>query len=455
MTSAFRVLSSGALLTALVLSFSESHLLIGVVGAIPLLAKGAQLIAHRLLHTFGAVRLTRIAAWVERVGFLGGALAGAFRAPHTLALILAGFAVGTIGGALYDIGLTALSAERVSPSSRGRFFGARVHWSCMFAVGTAVLAGILVDVAEGRGIGPATARSSALLLGIVPAVLAMRAMRRFGGQPVVDSDSERAPEARREKEGSGGRGGPGPSLRERPAYHGSERRLLDRPFRATLVFAAAWGFSTGLTARHVDAYALQQLQFSVGLVTILAGMSIGAGVIGARTWGRMGDKFGARPILVAAAFVTSLNPVWYAFATPEHPWPFVAAHVVGGIANAGWLIGVPLLMLNAPLRRAGERMRMLALFQATAGVTASVAPIIGGVALHSLARFGDQTAYFSLFIATALLRLGSVWLLSELPADGSRRVRHAAAVLWRVHQIRLGTLRAMSERVLAPFKAPF
>ena len=129
LTSAFRVLSGGAILTGLVLTFSSSHLVIGLVGALPLLARSAQLLVPRIVRRFGVWRVTRTAAWVERLGFLGAATVGVLRPDHSLALLLVGVAIGTLAAAVYDISLTAMTRERVPAEDQGVFFGIRTRWS--------------------------------------------------------------------------------------------------------------------------------------------------------------------------------------------------------------------------------------------------------------------------------------------------------------------------------------
>lgn len=443
MTAGFRVLSSGAVLTGLVLAFSGSHLVIGLLGALPLMAKGAQLLAPRLINRFGASGVTRVAGWCERAAFVLAAVAGLARAPGAVAWMLVGLGIGATCGAIYDVGLTAISTQLVEPRAQGRFFALRTRWLSAFSVVAAVLGGVLVDFAERHGVIPTTARGLTLLAGLLPAMLAMIALRRFDRTRDLRARLL-APAARRVTEPLSVR-----TTGEIESLPATAPTMRDPALRAILVFAAAWGFSTGITARHIEVFALTQVGFSLGTLTIMTGLIAGAGFIGARTWGRLGDHFGAKPILLVAVTVVALNPLWYAMTTEAHPWPFVVGQVLGGIANAGWLIGVPLLLLRTPLRHGGN-VRALALFHATVGVSSSIAPLIGGALLDALSVLGGHSAYVVLFTITAALRLAAVRLLAAVPDAGSHRMGRMALVLWRV-QTRYAAVRlALGNRATPP-----
>ncbi len=448
LTSAFRVLSGGAILTGLVLTFSTSHLVIGLVGALPLLARSAQLLVPRIVRRFGVWRVTRTAAWIERLGFLGAAAVGVLRPDHALALLLGGVAVGTLAAAVYDISLTAMTRERVPAEDQGVFFGIRTRWSSAFGVAIGIVAGLLLDSAEARGMLPGTARGFALIAGLVPAAFAILAVRRFHSQPRLTSlqlplgltpdDAARKTPIATATIGAAGERTEGlpPAPPVIPLSTGQGRRYAGS-LRGLLIFGALWGFSTGLLVRHVDAFAMEVLGYSVGTLTIIAGLIAGAGALGAKTWGRLGDRYGAKAILVLATFLIAINPLWYAAASSSYAWPYLVAQVLGGIASSGWSIGVPLLLLNTPLGRRGDPMRAFALFQATVGIAAGVGPLVGGWLLTQFSAGSAATAYLSLFAISAVLRLGAVWVLVRVPATARGRTRYLMRVMWRRMRMRV------------------
>ncbi len=447
LTSAFRVLSGGAILTGLVLTFSTSHLVIGLVGALPLLARSAQLLVPRIVRRFGVWRVTRSAAWVERLGFLGAAAVGVLRPDHALALLLIGVAIGTLAAAVYDISLTAMTRERVPAEDQGVFFGIRTRWSSAFGVAIGIVAGLLLDAAEARGMLPGTARGFALIAGLVPAAFAILAVRRFHGQPRLtslqlplgltpDDAARKTPIATATIGAAGERTEGLPPAPPVMPFTTSQGRRYAGSLRGLLWFGALWGFSTGLLVRHVDAFAMEVLGYSVGTLTIIAGLIAGCGALGAKTWGRLGDRYGAKAILVLATFVIAINPLWYAAATSSYAWPYLVAQVLGGVASSGWSIGVPLLLLNTPLGRRGDPMRAFALFQATVGIAAGVGPLVGGWVLTLMSHTSPGAAYLSLFAISAVLRLGAVWVLVRVPATARGRTRYLMRVMWR--RMRMG-----------------
>ncbi|MDQ3809867.1 MAG: MFS transporter [Chloroflexota bacterium] len=439
MTSGFRVLSSGTILTALVLMFSRSHLVIGLTGAIPLLTRAAQLATPGLITRFGAARLTHGAGWLERLAFLGSALAAVARVPHALEWLFLGLAIGTTSAAVYDVGIASLGIDRVGAREQGAFFAIRTRWASILGVVAGIAGGLLIDQIEHHGVAPTTARGIVLIAGLVPASVAALALRRFASRPVIVDAADihaRPPVS-----------GPPPAPRA-PRYVGPDRRAANRPLRAILCFAAAWGFSSGLMVRHLDAYALNILGYSVGTLTVVVGLVAGMGAVGAMTWGRLADRFGPKPILVVATLLTAVNPMWYMLATSAHPLPYIIGQIISGLANAGWVIGVPLFLLNAPLCRSGEKVKALALFQATVGIASGVAPLVGGVLLDELAPLGQRHAYVALFAIAGLARLLAVRLLIAVPHDESSRTRYMAAVVWRIQSRRFGAVLASSATTL-------
>ena len=215
-----------------------------------------------------------------------------------------------------------------------------------------------------------------------------------------------------------------------------EERETRRALRAALLFAGAYGLATGLITRHIDVFAAHVLHYSIGTLTVVSGIVAGAGFFGAATWGAAADRFGAKPIVTISTVLTALNPLFYALATARHPWPYLVGQVLGGIAGAGWAIGVPLLLLR-PTFGGGDRVRALALFQATIGICSGVAPILGGTLLELTAGAGARTSYALLFVTSLLGRLAAVWLLRRVPDAGGERTRYVATVVLRVQSRRL------------------
>ena len=449
LTSAFRVLTGGAILTGLVLTFSSSHLVIGLVGSLPLLARSAQLLVPRIVRRFGVWRVTHSAAWVERLGFFAAAAVGVLRPDHALALLLGGVAVGTLAAAVYDIALTAMTRERVRAADQGVFFGIRTRWSSVLGVTAGIIAGVALDAVEQRGMLPGTARGVALIAGLIPAAFAIMALRRFDAQPRISAFQARLQSlppddpARKTPLATATIGAAGEQTEGLPPAPPvlpsatSQGRRYAGSLRSLLIFGALWGFSTGLLVRHVDAFAISILDYSVGTLTIIAGLVAGAGALGAKTWGRLGDRYGAKAILVLATFLIAINPLWYAAATSSYAWPYLVAQILGGLASSGWAIGVPLLLLNTPLGRRSDPMRAFALFQATVGIAAGVGPLAGGWLLTHLSTATENTAYFTLFATSAVLRLGSVWILVRVPTTARGGTRYLVRVMWRRLRMRI------------------
>ena len=408
-----RVFASGAMFAGLVLALGGGHLAIAAVAAIPYLGRLPQLAVPALLRRRSSSSVAQIAAWVERLGLLLAAAAGILR-PEGWAVpgFLAGLALAMLGQGVYDGTMAALHSEASTPETFGEYNAVKSRWASVAGLVLGVLASLAVDATERAGVPAHIARALAVAAGAIIHLTVTLALRRMGrvAQEHLAARRARARQAM-----------PTPAL---VLPLPSERWALIR-------FALAWGFATGISLRQGEAMAISELGVSVGAITLLNALLVGAGLLGAKSWGRLADRFGGKGLLSIALVALALDPVWVIAAMLLHPLLLVPSYFLWGVFNSGWNIAasITLVRTRGPV---ADRIRMVTIYNVAFGVAAGVAPVVGGLLLELVdARFSPRVAYGVLFMLAATLRLSALPLLRKMPAPPAERGRYVSAVVLR------------------------
>ena len=401
-----------AMFAALAIALGADHLIIGIVAAIPFLARMVHIAVPALVRRNGSWSVARFGFAVERSGFLAAAITGAVRpGAWTIPLFLCAFAVGMIGQALYDGAMAALHSEVAEPHAFGEYTSMKTRWASISGLALGIVASLAVDYTEHLGVPPNVARALAIGVGIGVHCLIARPFARMGIL-ARERAGQRAPI---------------------PGREGSARDLLPSTSEewAVIRLALAWGFAYGIAARQGEAMALRTLGVSVGAITLLNAALLGAGILGARTWGRLGDRFGGRGLMTLALMAFALDPIWALFALFFHPVAFVPAYLIWGVFNTGWSIAQTVALVRTTGEPA-DRIRLVTMYNVAYGVAAGISPLIGGMLLTALdGPLSTRDAYASLFALTVLLRLGTIPVVRRLPVENGASARHVSYVYLR------------------------
>jgi MFS family permease len=196
--------------------------------------------------------------------------------------------------------------------------------------------------------------------------------------------------------------------------------------------ALAWGFAYGFGARQSEAMAMRTLGVSVGTITLLNAALVGAGILGAKTWGRLGDRFGGRGLMALAITAFALDPLWSLTAMYVHPIAFLPAYIIWGVFMTGWNVAQSLALVRST-GHAATRIRLMSMYNVAYGLAAGIAPLAGGLLLTwADHRFSQRTAFAVLFVTAMLLRLSTLPILLRLPAPENASVRHISSVYLRL-----------------------
>ena len=416
----------------LALALGGGHFTIATLAALPYSARLMHLAMPELLRRFHAGRVARTATWLERAGFLIAALSGIVRPPgFTIAGFLIGFAIGVVGQQLYDGSMASLHSEATTPDTYGRYTAIKSRWGSVAGLSLGILASVVLDATERLGVPAHVARSLAIAGGVAIHILIALPLARMRSRArqIAASSTPIAPSL------------PTPTTPNGALTPQRSWVVLPRtPEQWRLVrFALAWGFAIGFSTRQGEALAIGHLGVSVGLIMLLSAIAVGGGVVGATSWGRLGDRFGGKGLMSIAFAGLSLDPLWWLAAMFIHPGFLFIGYVLYGICNSGWNITVSMTLV----RTAGpgsERIRAFVVYSVAFGLAAGIAPMLSGALLNVVdARYGATAAYAALFGIAFALRLSAYPWLRQVPAPQAERGSYVSAVVlravrWRVRR---------------------
>jgi hypothetical protein len=423
LVSGSRVLASGAMFAGLALALGGGHLAIAALAALPALTRLAHLAVPELVRRHGSWAVAATACWLERGGFLVAAIFGIAR-PEGWAIpgFLAGIGFGFLGQNLYDASLAALHTEATPADTFGRYTAAKARWAAISGLVLGVLASVAVDSAERAvGVAPHIARALAVVAGVMVHLAVSLPLRRMRAVA-------RALGVARAR------------ARGRPATaavqtHGRRAPLIVLPSTpeqwAVVKFALVWGSAVGVSMRQGEAMAISVLGVSVGMITLLNAILVGAGVLGAKMWGQLGDRFGGKGVMSITLLGLALDPLWMLAALFIHPVFLIPSYALGGVFNSGWAIAQNMTLVRTTGHPA-DRIRVLAFYNVAFGLAAGTAPMVGGAVLELLdTSYSVTIAYGALFLLAVTLRLHAYQFLRAMPAPPAQRGRYVSAVVLR------------------------
>jgi hypothetical protein len=429
--SGSRVLASGAMFAGLALALGGGHLAIATLAALPALTRLAHLAVPELVRRHGSWAVAAAACWLERTGFTVAAIFGIVR-PDGWAVpgLLAGIGFGFLGQNLYDASLAALHTEATPADTFGRYTAAKARWAAISGLVLGVLASVAVDWAErAAGVPPHVARALAIVAGIAVHVAVTFPLRRM--HTVARALAVARVRAR-------GR----PATGAVPTHNGRAPLFVlpSAPEQwAVVKFALVWGCSVGISTRQGEAMAISVLGVSVGMITLLNAILVGAGVLGAGMWGRLGDRFGGKGLMSITLLGLAIDPLWMLAALFIHPIFLLPSYALGGVFNSGWSISQNMTLVRTTGHPA-DRIRVLAFYNVAFGLAAGTAPMAGGAILELLdAHYPVEVAYGALFALAVALRLRAYQSLRTMPAPPSEPGRYVSAVVIRA--VRWGAVR--------------
>jgi MFS family permease len=351
-------LYGGVILVGFALSLGATPATIGALSAIPLFAQLVQLPTIALVERIRQRRkITVVSVTLARLIILGLAFLPYLPdlTSRLRALLAAQLAI-TMLGSIAGCSLNSWLHQLLPKEGLGRFFARRLFWSTVFGAAGAALAGYVADYPFLAGVpGYSVNFVAAGLAGFVSSWFLITVP-----EPVMQRS--------------------GPPL---PIWFMVGTPFREGNFRRVIVFMMSWNFASSLAAPFIAVFVLQQLHYSISMVTWLWIASQIANALTLYLWGRLSDRLSNKSILAVALplyFGCMLGLVFVAAIAASH-FSTVAAlfalHAVMGLASGGIGLATASLGLKlAPPAHATSYLASVSLSGALAGAAAS---LLGGV----------------------------------------------------------------------------
>jgi hypothetical protein len=361
--------------------------LIGMVGALPVVAQMLQVAGAFLTARFGHRRTALVCIAISRQAFLPLALLPFLplgpdgRRVLLLAVAATHHGLGIVANNAWNVWMGEMVPARV----RGRYFGRRTALCALAGGLCALAAGLALDRGQ-RAAGAGLALQVLALLASVSGAFSVVLMARQHAGP-----------ARREP--------------IRWAICAIRRPFADPRARRVVAYAIAWNGACGLSAPFFGLYLLRDLGTGYALFAAHgAGLAL-TKIASASSWGRAVDRLGPKRVLVVCTGGLALSPLAWMASGPGLFWPLVIEAAVGGLLFGGHGVANFALPLSVAPER--ERPFYLAAVAVAGGAAFAVTSALGG-ALADVATV--QMPLRLLFAGSAGLRLAAFGVALALPS---------------------------------------
>ena len=395
-------------LTAWALALKLGPFLVGAMTSLPFLAQFVQFPAAWLTSAFGHRRVALTVVFLSRLVILPLALMPWL--PLSLVgqqrLLVGIAAASAVLGVVGNNAWVAWMGELVPRTLRGRFFGRRTALCTLAGTLASLAAGLFLDrTRQYEGVHPVLPLLAAFAcaVGIVTTLLMAR-------------QHDPAP------------GGSAIKMELRAALV----PLRDPHARRMLCYQVAWNASVGIAAPYFALHMIQNLGMTFVLMAVHAAAVAGVRMLLAPLWGRVIDRTGAQPVVLACSLGISLVPLLWLVPTAGMLWPLVFDVLLAGALWSGH--GLALFALPLAVAPRKGRPFYLAAFSTAGGLAYAAATALGGglasiLPAHFTLGSRAWANFHVLFVISAVTRIGAALLAARIIEPDARPVRSVGALL--------------------------
>ena len=203
--------------------------------------------------------------------------------------------------------------------------------------------------------------------------------------------------------------------------------LKDKNFLFFLLYLSVWMFAVNLSAPFFNLYMLDSLAIDVSWVTIYTSLQAGATLVMLVVWGRLADRVGNRPILLAVGILVALTPLFWLGTGANSLSVWLWLPLLHVLAGATWaaidLCNNNLQLGVAPVH---QQSSYFAVAAAIAGISGALGTTVGGF----LAEFADYGGIPGLFALSAIVRLVALLPLVLVHEQREQSLRQMLRVLF-------------------------
>ncbi len=414
--AAWMYMVSGAIFTRYAKLLHVSNFGFGILATIPFLGALVQLPASLILERYG--RRRQIFLWCATlhrllwlvIAALPWLFPPSWQWPALLVVILLSTVLANISSPAW----LAWMAELIPGRLRGRYFSRRIQFGQAVGLVLSFLTGLVLDWPQPD--------EQILLRNVISILFAVASLCGVVDILLFLKVPDPARTARR------------PSLTLRELVHGP---LLDSNFRRFLGYSFSMTFATGFMGQFVWLYLFDEVGMSNSHANLLlVSIPLLVGMASYPFWGRIVDRFGSKPALIAAGFLVVNGASVWIFVTRDS---WIPAYLFSIIATAAWA-GMDIGGFNLLLRmtESGDRRRtsntaVIAINSVVVAIAGTLSGVFGGSIAEWLGNdwrttiCGWPLTYHGvLFLSSSVLRLAALgWLFSLTETRGKMATREA------------------------------
>ncbi|HEY3417008.1 MAG TPA: MFS transporter, partial [Armatimonadota bacterium] len=402
----FAASTGGMFLIGYALKLGADNVRIGLLSTVPMCCVVMQLVSAALIeHGVSRRKMTIVAMLLSVLGWaLAIAIPVLARGPLAnwrVEILIAIIALVTLMANMANNARASWVGDLIPESFRNTFFGRIIMYGSIIGVVFALVEGRFLDVVKSHGVG-----AFGLLFGF-GMLFGLATVLLFLPQPD-------APLARH---ASGGR-----------FFILVKETFANRPLMIVLLFALLWSLQT-MAGPFYATYMLRDLGMpflGVGIVNAVTALVM---IACSPFWGRIIDRYGCRPVLVASTFaIVPLPLVWIWMTSPLRIYLVVLPlNILVGFAIAGFSVALNTLIYK--VTSSTGRSVQLAVYSILVTLAAAPMPVLGGLLPKACEHFGLHTDLRVTFLATIPLVLLAGLAALRIPDPASCHTRDLVRAL--------------------------
>lgn len=338
----------------------------------------------------------------------------------TLCVALASISVMVVNPTMND-----WLAELIPANSRGFFFARRSAICTIVGALAGIFGAILLDAYKAKGQAP-VGFSLVFGIGLVSSAISMYFFLRM-------------------------RDIPRPNPVKEQFWQGIKsiaHPFKDREYRKVLWFLGMAALGQTFAGNLFASFGLKTIDLNYKILQGTGVMHALGMLVFLKPWGFIADRFGNKPVVAITGIMVAMNPLPWVLCSPGH-----------GLGNAAILLGThPLMALgwsgmglcqfNLMLATAKEddRASYIGAGMALMALVGGIAPLFGAKMFEILqSSYSDEISYKTVFVATAIIRLISVFFIFPVNEIGSRGVKQVINDLRQVSPKGYRALRTLNK----------
>jgi MFS family permease len=372
--------------SAFAIHLQASTTVIGLLASLPpLLASSMQVLSAWLGRKLGKRKeIIVFGALLQAACLVPLALVPLLVSDHAAVLVIPIVFVYLCGPNLGAPQWNSLVGELLPEVRRGRFFGARTRLSTMASLGALVVAGLVLDVSE---------RLADAYWGFV-IVFLLAGLARCVSAYHLNAMHEPSPKV---------------ASLELPDDLTLWRRARQSGLLRFSLFFAAMQFAVAISGPYFTLYMLRDLSLSYLEFMTISFASVLVQFLTLNRWGRLGDLFGNRLLLVTTGSIITVVPALWLVST-HYVW-LLCVQAISGLGWAGFTLSATAFVFD--LTPASHRATLFAAHNVLAAVAVFLGAGVGAVLVRFVPEQIDLlglhvsvlTPLYGLFLVSCLTRV--------------------------------------------------